>query len=82
METPASLHSIRLSGAFMAKKEFLNPLLRIILCLLGMVVTGYYSYQSFLAGQVYTWEFALRFLVFLGFSFLLVASIEKLIGTK
>lgn len=63
----------------MAGKKFLNPLLKIILCLAGMVVLAYHA-----SPEVAAWRFddhmtILRLVVFAGFTYLLVQSVRDVL---
>jgi hypothetical protein len=62
----------------MAGFKFLNPLVKIILCTLGMAVMGYFVYDAFLSGELYETTNIVRALVFLGFSYLLIQSLKDL----
>jgi hypothetical protein len=82
---PYGAHNSRddsiLQGATpMLGKEFLNPTLKIILCLAGMVVMGYYLNDAIQTETFSDKLTIVRALVFLGFSFLLVRSVKDMIG--
>jgi len=62
----------------MAGKKFLNPILKIVLCLVGMMLMGYFLYGSIQAGEPSDRVTIVRALVFLGFTYLLVQSIKDL----
>jgi len=62
----------------MAGKKFLNPILKIVLCLVGMMLMGYSLYGSIQAGEPSDRVTIVRALVFLGFTYLLVQSIKDL----
>lgn len=64
----------------MLGKEFLNPTLKIVLCLAGMLVMGYYLHDAIQSGTFSDNITILRGLVLLGFTFLLVRSVMDLIG--
>jgi len=64
----------------MAGKRFLNPILKIVLCLAGMFTIGYFLYPSILSGNVFDGMGIVRLLVFLGFSYLLIKSVGDLRG--
>jgi TRAP-type mannitol/chloroaromatic compound transport system permease small subunit len=65
----------------MAGLKFLNPILKIMICIAGMVIIGYYLYGSLSQGLHETITLV-RALVFAGFSYLLVQSIGELIKDK
>jgi len=58
--------------------KFLNPLVKVILCTLGMAVMGYFLYDAFLRGELNETTNVVRALVFLGFSYLLIQSLKDL----
>lgn len=61
-------------------KEFLNPTLKIVLCLAGMLAMGYYLYDAVQSGTFSDNLTIGRTLVFLGFTFLLARSVKDMIG--
>lgn len=61
----------------MAGKKFLNPLVKIVLCAVGMVVMGYFLYLAAQSGTLTDRMTIVRGLVFLGFTYLLAASIRE-----
>jgi hypothetical protein len=63
----------------MATKDFLNVYIKIALCLLGMGLMAYFIYPSVQAGEFSDHLTIVRVLVFLGFSYLLVQSVRKLL---
>lgn len=63
----------------MAGNKFLNPLLKVILCSLGMIVMGYFLYFSMKDGAAYDHLTIARVLVFLGFTYLLVQSLRQVL---
>lgn len=66
----------------MAGKHFLNPILKIILCALGMLVIGYYLVRSIGNNSIYDSFTILRILVIVGFAYLLVQSIRQLLHQR
>lgn len=65
----------------MAGLKFLNPILKMMICIAGMLIMGYYLYDSLLQG-LYETITLVRALVFVGFSYLLVQSIGELIKDR
>lgn len=61
----------------MAGKKFLNPVGRIILCAIGMLVMGYFLLPAIQSGDYSDRITIVRGLVFLAFGFLLVRSIAQ-----
>ena len=66
----------------MAGAKFLNPLLKSVLCGVGMVVMGYYLYDAVQQGQAMERLNILRGLVFLGFSYLLYRSLRDVLDNS
>lgn len=60
--------------------KFLNPILKIVLCLGGMAVMGYFLYPSLVGGNFSDGLTLGRGLVFLGFTYLFIQSIRELVG--
>jgi hypothetical protein len=63
----------------MAGKKFLNPILKIAICVTGMLVMGYFLYPAALSGTIGDNLTIVRALVFLGFTYLLVQSIKQMV---
>ncbi len=63
----------------MAGKNFLNPILKVAICVLGILVMGYFLYPSVVSGTVEDNLTIVRGLVFLGFAYLLVQSIKQIL---
>ena len=63
----------------MAGLKFLNPMLKVVLCALGMAVMGYFIYESILSGSLDDRMTIVRALVFVGFMYLLLKSAAELI---
>jgi hypothetical protein len=63
----------------MAGMRFLNPILKIMLCLTGMAVIGYFLYPSISEGNFWDGLTIGRGLVFFGFTYLFVQSLRELI---
>jgi hypothetical protein len=63
-------------GTSMAGKKFLHPLLKMVLCVVGILTMGYFLHHSFEQGTWTEWTNFVRGLVFLGFAYLLVQSIR------
>ena len=61
----------------MAGKKFLNPIVKIALCSLGMVLMGYFLVPAIQSGNFDDRLTIVRALVFLVFGFLLVRSIGE-----
>jgi hypothetical protein len=66
----------------MAGNKFLNPLLKIVLCMLGMLAMGYFLYPEIESGNFSDNLTVIRALVFLGFTYLLVNSVRDILGQK
>ncbi len=66
----------------MAGNKFLNPILKMAICISGMFVMGYYLYPSVLSGTIEGNLTIVRALVFLGFTYLLVQSIKQLLERR
>jgi hypothetical protein len=62
----------------MTGKRFLNPFLKVILSLIGMVAIGYQLYAWLMSGDSYDYLTIARALVFAGFTYLLVQSIRQI----
>jgi hypothetical protein len=63
----------------MAGNRFLNPLLKVVLCSLGMIVMACFIYLSMKDGAEYDYLTIGRVLVFLGFTYLLVQSLRQVL---
>jgi hypothetical protein len=63
----------------MAGNRFLNPLLKVGLCSLGMIVMACFLYPSMKDGAEYDYLTIGRVLVFLGFTYLLVQSLRQVL---
>jgi hypothetical protein len=63
----------------MAGKSFLNPILKIVLCSIGVLVMGYFVYGSVQAGEISERITIIRALVLVGFAYLLVQSVKELV---
>ncbi len=61
----------------MAGKKFLNPIGKIILCLIGMLVLGYFLLPAIQSGDYDNGITIVRGLVFLAFAVLLIRSIAE-----
>jgi len=66
----------------MAGKKFLNPILKATICVLGMLVMGYFLYPTVLSGTFEDNLTVVRALVFLGFTYLLVQSIKQILERR
>ncbi len=66
----------------MAGNKFLNPILKMAICITGMFVMGYFLYPSVRSGTIEDNLTILRALVFLGFTYLLVQSIKQIIERR
>ena len=62
-------------------KKFLNPYAKVILCVLGILIIGYYVLIQIQSGLIYDnlLIFIIRVIVLLGFTYLLVRSIADLV---
>lgn len=63
----------------MAGNKFLNPLIKIVLCVLGMGLMAYFLYPAVQAGEFHDNLTLIRGLVFLGFGYLLFQSIREIV---
>jgi len=66
----------------MAGLKFLNPVLKSILCGIGIMVMGYYIYEAVQQGQAMERLNLVRGVVFLGFSYLLYHSVREVMGNS
>ena len=66
----------------MAGKKFLNPTLKIAVCLIGMLVMGYVLYPSVRSGTIGDSVTIVRGLVFLGFAYFLVQGIKQILEMR
>jgi hypothetical protein len=64
----------------MVGHKFLNPALKIILCLLGMLAMGYFIYPELEAGTFSDKLTIIRALVFSGFAYLLAQSVRDMMA--
>ncbi len=62
----------------MAGKKFLNPFLKAILCVIGVAVVGYYLFEAVQQGQALERLNLVRWLVLIGFAYLLYQSVKDL----
>ncbi len=66
----------------MAGKKFLNPFIKIIICLLGLLILGYFSHASLrevvLGGGSADKILVVRLLVMIGFLYLLAQSVREI----
>lgn len=62
----------------MQGKRFLNPIVKIVLCVAGMLTMGYFLYPVLLGSSPWDRLAIVRGLVFLGFTYLLIRSIRDL----
>jgi hypothetical protein len=65
----------------MSGKKFLNPFLKIVLSLIGMLAVGYQLYVWLGSGEAYDKLTIVRGLVFAGFFYLLVQSFRQILNT-
>ena len=67
----------------MAGKKFLNPLIKVIICLLGLLILGYFIHaplrQVIFGDGTADKILVLRVLVMIGFLYLLAQSIREII---
>ncbi len=66
----------------MAGLKFLNPILKAILCGIGIGVMGYYLYDAFQNGQAMERLNIVRGLVFLGFCYLMYRSLKEVVDAS
>jgi hypothetical protein len=64
----------------MSGKKFLNPFLKVVLSLIGMLAVGYQLYVWLGSGEAYDKLTIVRALVFAGFFFLLVQSFRQILN--
>jgi ABC-type Fe3+ transport system permease subunit len=64
----------------MAGKQFLNPFLKLVLCVFGTSLIGFYVYESVISGANHDATFFVRILVLLGFIYLLFQSAREIIS--
>jgi hypothetical protein len=65
----------------MSGKRFLNPLLKIVLSLIGMFAVGYQLYVWIVSGTAYDNLTIVRALVFAGFFYLMVQSVRQILNS-
>jgi hypothetical protein len=63
----------------MAGNRFLNSYLKIVICVLGMAVMGYFLYPAIEAGTLTDKLNLIRGLVFIGFAYLFVQSVKEVL---
>lgn len=63
----------------MARPTFLNPYLKAVICMAGMACMGYFLYPVLLTGSFSDALTIARALVFLGFTYLFVATAREII---
>lgn len=63
----------------MAGAKFLNPYIKLFLCIFGTSLIGYYLYESIIAGAKVDTIIVLRSLVLLGFIYLLIQSARDIL---
>jgi hypothetical protein len=61
----------------MVEKKFLNPIAKIVLCSLGMLIMGYFLFPALQSGSFDDRLTIVRGLVFLAFGVLLIRSIGE-----
>lgn len=66
----------------MAGKNFLNPLLKLFLCVFGTSLMGFYVYVSLESGAPLDTTLFLRILVLAGFIYLLIQSARDFLGKR
>lgn len=64
----------------MAGKKFLNPIVKIALCVIGMVTMGVFLYPAILSGNLSEFLMIVRLVVFIGFGYLLVQGVRDLLA--
>lgn len=62
----------------MAGAQFLNPYLKVVICLIGMGLMAYLLYPDIQAGRFYNIAIIGRVLLFIGFMYFLVKSIKQI----
>jgi hypothetical protein len=63
----------------MAGIRFLNPYVKVAICAAGMASMGYFLYPAFRDGEGADALMVIRGLVFLGFTYFLVRSVQEII---
>lgn len=66
----------------MAGKNFLNLNLKILLCLFGTSLIGYFVYDSLATNAPFDITFVVRILTLLGFIYLLIQSVKTLFKNR
>ncbi len=66
----------------MAGRKFLNPSLKVAVCLIGMFVMGYVLYPAIRSGSIEDSVTIFRGLVFLGFAYFLVHGIKQMLESR
>jgi hypothetical protein len=66
----------------MVSNKFLNPILRLVICAVMLVILGYYLYPAALAGDITDRMTMIRGLVFLGFTYLFVQSVREILSHR
>ena len=64
----------------MAGIRFLNSYVKIAICVAGMACMGYFLYPAVWYGESADGLMVIRGLVFLGFTYLLIRSVQEIIG--
>jgi len=64
----------------MAGKKFLNPYLKVALCLVGLLLMGYFLLQQVQSGDEYDRLFFFRAIVFAGFLFLFIRGVTEILN--
>jgi hypothetical protein len=74
--------SINKERTLMAGKKFLNPFIKIIICLLGLLILGYFSHSSLrevvLGDGSADKILVVRLFVMIGFLYLLAQSVREI----
>ena len=66
----------------MAGMRFLNPYLKVVICLIGISLMAYLLYPDIQAGLLYDIAIIGRLLLFIGFVYLLAKSVKQIIGRQ
>lgn len=64
----------------MAGRKFLNPLVKVVLCVMGVASMAYLLYPDIMRGDFSDRLTIVRVLVFLGFSYLLAQSVKEILN--
>jgi hypothetical protein len=66
----------------MAGKKFLNPVVKVGLCAVGMLIMGYFLVSSVSSGSFGDRTDIARLIVFVGFAYLFIRSIADVVAQR